>query len=156
MSLKRNRDIETGHDNANESDSKRSRSEPLDSEHRPTRDEDGELKQPVEQTLLYPNTTGPASKAVSSIPFQLPTQLTTFSYSPERVLAFDNSALKYYVEPPRGAKLNYGYERWVKQVEERGRIDSLLRALSQIRGDPTRQAAVKELGVVSWRGVMTK
>lgn len=72
------------------------------------------------------------------------------------MLAFDNSALRYYVEPPRGAKLNYGYEKWVKQVEERGRIDSLLRALSRVRRDPARQGAVKELGVVSWRGVMTK
>ncbi len=159
MSLKRDRDDDqTDYDN--ERNSKRRIVGPLDLE-QAIRDED-EVQQQQQQlfeeqrTLSYPTTTGQASRAVAPVPFQQPTQLTTFSYSTERELTFDNSALRYYVEPPRGAKLSYGYERWVKQVEERGRIDSLLRALSRIRGDSTRQAAVKELGVVSWRGVMTK
>jgi len=71
--------------------------------------------------------------------------------------------MKYYTEPPRGAKLDYGYERWIQrgEKEEKGRIDSLLLALERIRhgegqsGDAGKER-VKGLGVVSWRGVMTK
>ncbi|EKM78837.1 hypothetical protein AGABI1DRAFT_121236 [Agaricus bisporus var. burnettii JB137-S8] len=102
------------------------------------------------------NITRPLPRNVVPTPFQQPTQLATFSYTPDRELVFDNSAMKYYVEPPRGVKLNYGYDQWIKQEEERGRIDNLLKALSRVRSDPTRHTAVKELGVVSWRGVMTK
>lgn len=109
-----------------------------------------------EENLPYPDITQPLPRNVTPTPFQQPTQLTTFSYTPDRELVFDNSAMKYYVEPPRGVKLNYGYDRWVKQVEGRGRIDNLLKALLRVRSDPTRHTAVKELGVVSWRGVMTK
>ncbi|KAF8910602.1 hypothetical protein CPB84DRAFT_1764102, partial [Gymnopilus junonius] len=40
-------------------------------------------------------------------------QLTTFSYTPEHVQEFTDSALRYYVDPPPGANLSYGFERWV-------------------------------------------
>ncbi|KAF9446833.1 RAI1-domain-containing protein [Macrolepiota fuliginosa MF-IS2] len=136
---------------------KRPRSEEQDTRSLDLDDNEVEREQEQEQRQLsYPDTTTPLPRSVVPPPFQQPTQLMTFSYSEERELVFDDSALRYYVEPPRGAKLDYGYGQWVKQVEERGRIDSLLRALSRVRGDPTRQGAVKELGVVSWRGVMTK
>lgn len=97
------------------------------------------------------------------VTLQQPLQLTTFSYTAQRKLLFDNSAMKYYTEPPRRAKLDYGYERWIQrgEKEEKGRIDSLLLALERIQhgkgqdGEAGKER-VKGLGVVSWRGVMTK
>lgn len=156
MSLKRDRDDTVQSEQTQEN--KRLRTEPPTLLGEPIRDGDGDRQRDQEQErrLPYPDITKPLPRTVVPTPFQQPTQLTTFSYTVDRELLFNNSAMKYYAEPPRGAKLNYGYERWVKQMEERGRIDSLLKALSRIRGDPTRQGAVKELGVVSWRGVMTK
>lgn len=84
--------------------------------------------------------------------FGQPQQLACFSYTPERELCFDNSALKYYVPAPLGADLGYRYEHWIKRPEERGRIDSLLRAIEQ-------KHVVEELkkgAFVAWRGVITK
>ena len=65
---------------------------------------------------------------------------------------FDNSALKYFVEPPRGADLGYRYDQWIRRPEERGRLDGLLEAWSKIKA----KGGLGEIGVVSWRGVMTK
>jgi len=102
-----------------------------------------------------------AGRAVDKVPFQLPQQLLTFSYTPEHVLEFTDSALRYFVHPPNGADLRYGYERWVKRPEEKGRIDNLLRAVSRTRqkmssGNVSGSDWLKTIGVVSWRGVMTK
>ena len=85
-------------------------------------------------------------------PFQQPLPLLTFSYTPSRELVFDDSALKYFVGPPRGADLGYRYDRWIRRPEERGRVDGLLKAWSKIRA----KGGLGEIGVVSWRGVMTK
>ncbi|KAG9104223.1 decapping endonuclease targeting mRNA [Ceratobasidium sp. 370] len=84
--------------------------------------------------------------------FGQPQQLTCFSYTPLRELCFDTSALKYYVPAPLNADLGYRYENWIKRPEERGRIDSLLRAIEQehVVGERKRGA------FVAWRGVMTK
>ncbi|EPQ52575.1 RAI1-domain-containing protein [Gloeophyllum trabeum ATCC 11539] len=105
-----------------------------------------ETSTPLESTLSYPSTSIPPK--ISPVPIQQPTSLLTFSYTPSRELVWDDSAMKYYVDPPPGAELSYGYERWVKKPEERGRIDSLLRAWSKAR--------MPGIGLVSWRGVMTK
>ncbi|QRW18248.1 nuclear 5'-3' exoribonuclease-interacting protein, Rai1p [Rhizoctonia solani] len=80
-----------------------------------------------------------------------PQQLTCFSYTPNRELRFDSSALKYYVPAPINADLGYRYEHWTKRPEERGRIDSLLRAIGQdhIVGERKKGA------FICWRGVMT-
>lgn len=86
--------------------------------------------------------------------FQRPSQLLTFSYSPSHVLQFDDSALRYFVDPPRGADLNHGYANWTRRPEERGRIDSLLSAWS--RFNKSIQGQSPRIGVISWRGVMTK
>jgi RAT1-interacting protein len=64
--------------------------------------------------------------------------------------------MKYFVEPPLGAKLSYAYDRWIRKPEERGRIDSLLRAFSKVRKDEAKMPSVKDVNVVSWRGVMTR
>ncbi|CAE6448598.1 unnamed protein product [Rhizoctonia solani] len=84
--------------------------------------------------------------------FGQPQQLTCFSYSPNRELRFDTSALKYYVPAPINADLGYRYEHWIKRPEERGRIDSLLRAIEQEHVVGER----KKGAFISWRGVMTK
>lgn len=145
MNLKRGRE-----DSHHSEEAKRAKTEPSTPGKEPPRGAS------EEESLSYPDITRPLPRNVVPTPFQQPTQLATFSYTPDRELVFDNSAMKYYVEPPRGVKLNYGYDQWIKQEEERGRIDNLLKALSRVRSDPTRHTAVKELGVVSWRGVMTK
>lgn len=69
-------------------------------------------------------------------------------------MKFDNSALKYFVEPPPGADLSYGYERWIRRPDEKGRIDALLRAWDRIREGSASGGG--GIGIVSWRGVMTK
>ena len=95
------------------------------------------------------------------VPFQQPQQLLTFSYTPAHELEFTDSALRYYVGPPPGADLRYGYERWIKRPEEKGRVDNLLRAVSRICEKMDTAGTngadwLKSIGVVSWRGVMTK
>src|SRR5882757_9315993 len=84
--------------------------------------------------------------------FQRPSQLLTFSYSPSRILQFDDSALRYFVDPPRGADLNHGYANWIRRPEERGRIDGLLSAWSRFK--KSIQGQHPDIGVISWRGVM--
>ncbi|KAI0079591.1 RAI1-domain-containing protein, partial [Panus rudis PR-1116 ss-1] len=76
-------------------------------------------------------------------------------------LEFNNAALRYYVDPPPRANLQYGYDRWIRRPEERGRIDSLLQAVSRIKEKMDSRgidgnAWLRDIGVVSWRGVMTK
>ncbi|KAI0052272.1 RAI1-domain-containing protein [Auriscalpium vulgare] len=103
--------------------------------------------------LSYTPTTQAASRAV---PFQQPAPLLTFSYDDSHTLEFTNAAMRYYVEPPPRAELSYGYERWVRRPDERGRLDSLLRAYTKVRAQGVVGAAGAEIGVVSWRGVMTR
>lgn len=101
--------------------------------------------------LSYPDILQPAKQT----PFQQPTQIISFSYTPSRVLEFTDSALRYFVDPPPGAKLNHGYDRWVKRPEERGRLDGLVKAFSNAWSGEA-AASLRDVGVVSWRGVMTK
>jgi len=61
--------------------------------------------------------------------------------------------MRYYVDPPLGADLGHGYERWIRRPEERGRLDGLLRAILEIRRRATGNPVID---VVSWRGVITK
>jgi len=103
--------------------------------------------------LAYPDVSNPRAK---STPFQQPNQLITFSYTPDHVQEFTDSALRYYNEPPMGSNLSYGYDRWIRKPDDRGRIDALLKAISRVKSDPARHGALPEIGVVSWRGVMTK
>ena len=100
-------------------------------------------------SLSYPSLSQPASRTV---PFQRPLPLISFSYNKDRELEFSDVAMRYYVSPPPDADLGHGYERWIRRPEERGRLDGLLRAISEIRrrgGDPV-------INIISWRGVMTK
>ncbi|KAJ7476012.1 RAI1 like PD-XK nuclease-domain-containing protein [Mycena latifolia] len=87
--------------------------------------------------------------------FQQPTQLISFSYTPDRELEFTDSALRYFVEPPRNAQLSHAYDRWKRHPERRARIDGLLRALSAAR-EKRHPALASGFGVVAWRGVITR
>ena len=109
--------------------------------------------------LSYPARNRPAAP----VPFQQPSQLLSFSYTPARELEFTDSALRYYVQPPLNADLRYGYERWIKRPEDKGRLDGLLKAIVKYRtrldatsGSGTGDSWLHDISVVSWRGVMTK
>ena len=104
--------------------------------------------------LAYPSKTLSSGSRRSPVLFQQPTPLTTFSYDSKRELQFDDSALRYYIDPPNGADLRHGYERWVKRPEEKGRLDGLLKAWLKVRnGFPE---GFMNGGVIAWRGVMTR
>jgi RAT1-interacting protein len=109
--------------------------------------EDDQKNKPIQYTL--PITTSSPERPPA---FGQPQQLTCFSYTPQRELCFDKSALKYYVPAPLGADLGYRYEHWIKRPEERTRLDSLLRAIEQENVVGER----KKGAFVTWRGVMTK
>lgn len=111
--------------------------------------DDEHTVQTVAARLNYPAPTALAPRAPA---FQRPTQLLSFSYSPERVLEFTNAALKYFVQPPIGSDLSYRYETWVKRPEERGRLDGLLQAVLRKEA----RSEWERANVVSWRGIMTK
>lgn len=111
--------------------------------------------------LSYPSTD--PQQSTRAVPFQQPTGLITFSYTPQRVLEFGNAALRYYVDPPPGADLRYGYERWIKRPEERTRLDGLLKAIERVMqkadasmGPGSGKKWLRDISVVTWRGVMTK
>lgn len=106
------------------------------------------LQSPIITKLSYPTPSSPATTPQ----FQQPLPLLTFSYTPTRTLEFTDSALRYFVDPPRGADLNFGVERWIRRPEERGRLDGLLKAWEKV----TSAGGVRDVGVVTWRGVMTK
>ena len=110
---------------------------------------------PTAQFLSYPN---PATLKPRNVPFQQPSQLISFSYDAAHTQSFTDAELKYYVDPPPGADLNYGYERWVRRDDERGRLDALLRAIVEVkaRGKGKEGGALPQIGVVSWRGIITK
>ena len=101
-------------------------------------------------TLTYPSLSQTSPRAV---PFQRPLPLISFSYNKGRELEFSDAAMRYYVDPPPGADLGFGYDRWVRRPEEKGRLDGLLRAISEAR---RRKASDSVIGVISWRGIMTK
>jgi len=93
----------------------------------------------------------------ASVAFQQPSQLISFSYTPAHVQEFTDSALRYFVDPPSGANLSYGYDQWTRRPDERGRIDSLLRAISRVKRDMKSKGSMfPEIGIISWRGVMTR
>ncbi|KAI0829255.1 RAI1-domain-containing protein [Trametes gibbosa] len=112
-------------------------------------------------TISYPQLG--ANRQAAPVPFQQPTGLLTFSYTPQRVLEFTDSALRYYVDPPPGADLRYGYDRWIKRPEEITRLDSLLRAVQRVMqkadatiGEGSGVKWMRDIAVVTWRGIMTK
>ncbi|KAF6754568.1 RAI1 like PD-XK nuclease-domain-containing protein [Ephemerocybe angulata] len=108
---------------------------------------------PPPHTLSYPDV---KQHNARQTPFQLPTQIASYSHDEHHAQRFDNSAMRYYVDPPLGARLDYGYDRWIRKPDERGRLDGLLNAIREVKKDATKAGAVPDNGVVSWRGIMTK
>ncbi|KAL4062868.1 RAI1 like PD-XK nuclease-domain-containing protein [Scleroderma yunnanense] len=120
---------------------------------RKAEDDPPSTREPVKQrlaSLSYPSLSSSPTKASS---IQQPNQLLTFSYNTEHIQEFNDSALRYFVEPPRGADLGFHYEKWIKRPEERGRLDALLSAWSKFKKSAV---SVPDIHVISWRGVMTK
>jgi RAT1-interacting protein len=109
------------------------------------------ILEPNRSTLAYPR----GSDRVNPTPFQLPTQITSFSYDENHQQLFDDSALHYYVDPPPNARLDFAYDRWVRKPDTRGRLDPLLKAIQKAREDHVKAALVPDNGVVCWRGIMT-
>lgn len=106
----------------------------------------------LEPSLSYPDISRPIARQT---PFQQPTQLLSFSYNSAHELEFNDSALRYFVDPPRDASLEYGYDRWVRRPETRGRVDGLLQAFLKAKEkDPS--PFLQDIGAVAWRGVITK
>ncbi|SJL09830.1 uncharacterized protein ARMOST_13211 [Armillaria ostoyae] len=103
-------------------------------------------------SISYPDLTHSHAKAPT--PFQKPMPIISFSYTPSRTLEFNDLALRYFVDPPIGAQLSYGYDNWIRRPEEKGRIDGLLKALSRVKSNG--KVALDDVAVVSWRGVMTR
>jgi len=103
-------------------------------------------------TLAYPST---AKSPQRPTPFQKPLPLLTFSYTSSRTLEFTDSALRFFVQPPPHAHLSHGYDRWIRRPEEKGRVDGLLTAWDRARRGSAGLRDV-EVGVVAWRGVMTR
>jgi RAT1-interacting protein len=142
--------------------SKRSISEVLNGQDEPADSERPAKNRRVDQfTPATLSLTVPETKCIPP-PFQQPYQLLSFSYtslpSPSdtdaraRTLEWNNSSMKYFVPPPPSANLGYGYERWIKRPEERGRLDGLLEACLRKECEGERARA----GAVTWRGVITK
>jgi RAT1-interacting protein len=102
-----------------------------------------------EHTLSYP-TSAPALP----VAFQQPLPLVTFSYDSSHNLQFNNSSLRYYVDPPPGADLKHRYENWTKRPEETGRIDSLLEAW--LKAKEKMPEGSMNGGVIAWRGAITR
>ncbi|KAG5718835.1 hypothetical protein E4T56_gene6552, partial [Termitomyces sp. T112] len=48
----------------------------------------------------------------------------------------------------------YGYERWIRKPDGKARIDGLLKAFSKAR--ETSNVPLHDVGVVAWRGVLTR
>ncbi|KAJ7928857.1 RAI1-domain-containing protein [Mycena leptocephala] len=107
---------------------------------------------PALYTLAYPALTAAPTPAPA---FQQPTQIISFSYTPQRELEFTDSALRFLAAPPPRAQLAHGYDRWVRRPETRPRIDGLLRALSAARAKK-HPALASGVGAVAWRGVLTR
>src|SRR6266576_5311406 len=88
-------------------------------------------EQPAQPAHLpFPDTSRVPS---TQIQLQQPVQLTSFSYNAAHELEFSDSALRYYVDPPPGARLDFGFHQWTKRPDERQRIDALLKAYSRVR-----------------------
>ncbi|KAJ7067093.1 RAI1-domain-containing protein [Mycena amicta] len=115
-------------------------------------DDTSSSTRPRRCSLEYPTTLASSSPAP---PFQQPTPILSFSYTPAHELQFNDSALRYYVPPPARAQLSHGYDRWIRRPEEKSRIDSLLRALSRAHSQKHPSLA-SGVGAVGWRGVLTR
>jgi RAT1-interacting protein len=105
--------------------------------------------------LTYPPPHAPPPAVATA--FQQPVPLLTYSHDTSHVQVFDDSSMKYLNTPSAGCpinlNLNHRYENWVRKPDVRGRLDGLLVALERVKNEVGGRL---DVGVVSWRGVMTK
>lgn len=117
--------------------------------------------------------------ALAPVSIQQPALLTTFSYDEHKTLLFDDSAKRWYHDPPtatnsagdHAADLNYGFEHFHDKPHIPDPLDSVLYTLMQrAKGAPDRPAVdgtpiipaqavdseILRMNVVTWRGIMTK
>lgn len=94
------------------------------------------------------------SSQTRQVAFQQPLPLVTFSYNASRALEFNDSSLRYYIDPPPGADLKHRYDTWIRKPEAKGRIDGLLEAWLKAK-EKLPEGSMKG-AVISWRGVMTR
>ncbi|EJU05097.1 RAI1-domain-containing protein [Dacryopinax primogenitus] len=83
----------------------------------------------------------------------VPTQIATFSYDANHVLRYDDSSLRYFVEPQKGADLEMEFEQWPGPEEDPGRLDSLLFAYMR---EVDSGKDLEKPNVMTWRGMMTR
>ena len=109
--------------------------------------------------------------ALPPVSVQQPALLTTFSYDTAKRRLHDDSAKRWFREPPVGADLNYGFERYVEEPHVPDPLDSVLYTLMERAGGALDRTAVAgtpsispaavaaellRMQVVTWRGIMTK
>lgn len=94
--------------------------------------------------------------------FQLPTHLTSFSYSPSRQLLLahnKDAAISVYSPPQLGSDLNTGFNDCIWSTPTDEGLDALLDTLLDWEDrDHSGQARdlLKRVNVVTWRGIMSK
>ncbi|WFD34386.1 decapping endonuclease targeting mRNA [Malassezia cuniculi] len=114
--------------------------------------------------------------ALAPVSVQQPVLLTTFSYDAQKNLLFDDSAKRWYHEPPtkasgHAADLNYGFEHYHDKPHIPDPLDSVLYTIMErASGAPSRASVngvpivpaetvdneILRMHVVTWRGIMTK
>lgn len=100
----------------------------------------------------------PAHASINPSPphFSQPQLLSSFSYDGDRIQHFDDSSLKYFVQPskPRGLDLGRGFKEAVWKPEGSEGPDALLATLERL--DQSHDELLDSIKVVSWRGLLTK
>jgi RAT1-interacting protein len=83
-------------------------------------------------------------------PYSQPKEMAHFSYSPQRELLFDRSALNYFLPKATPIDLNTGYpERYIQRKSDIEPLDSLLLAIKH-------QRVPIQTAFCTWRGIITK
>ncbi|KAF9019874.1 hypothetical protein BDZ89DRAFT_1072699, partial [Hymenopellis radicata] len=100
------------------------------------------------------NDSGTGARAWTCPTFECLKPIISFSYDSNHTQKFDDSARRYFVDPPIGAQLSYGYDDWVPPPTEDGKLDDLLRAIS--RAQRAGNLDLSQINAIAWRGAMTR
>ncbi|KAF9019873.1 hypothetical protein BDZ89DRAFT_1072697 [Hymenopellis radicata] len=106
------------------------------------------------RALDIQNDSGTGARAWTGPTFECLNSIISFSYDSNRTQKFDDSARRYFVDPPVGAQLSYGYDDWVPPPTEDGKLDDLLRAISRARS--AGNLDLSQINAIALRGVMTR
>ncbi|KAF9026457.1 hypothetical protein BDZ89DRAFT_1067548 [Hymenopellis radicata] len=100
------------------------------------------------------NDSGTGPRAWACPTFECLNPILSFSYDSNHTQKFDDSARRYFVDPPVGAQLSYGYDDWVPPPTEDGKLDDVLRAIS--RAQSAGNLDLSQINAIAWRGAMTR